>query len=525
MASKTLLLDLPNELFPFIFQYLSAVDLLKIFADDKSHRFQTLIQPFISRLDISRESDEWVQNHLSNVLTQHEIVHLRLQSNHLTLIEEHLSSNHIQSMEMIDFDASNDNQKQILDRFSGKLKRLSFVQPGPYEYDNLASLLFRSDSQLERLTLLSYPLYFSVDDIEPCTRLTHLSIVSEGMSPVFVLIQYLPNLQNLKVTMFSQECIVQTPPDIKDVKPCSELRSVTFQGWIKYFDHIESFFATFGSTIEYLSMDIDCRYYVFNGKQLEHVLLDKMPCLSSLHLIIFSPLANDDSIEIETFKSFSWQKFNPIVYWHDVYAQQHMIFTLPYKSDRFQYFSNEFVSTCVSNQTVSLCFDRVRTLILTNTTPFKFETFLFIEKVFPKVKTIKLTHWIIDLLDEGEHENEEDHQNIAVMNDDVLADTSLQIPSVKELHIDLWSPFKDYKAFRRFLQFFPNLISLRFKSERSFLHDILQHEQEDKFIKSTLARIEQLDITFEDEKKSWTDAEIRRLFPKVKQYTRGFGGA
>ncbi|CAF4510454.1 unnamed protein product [Rotaria socialis] len=528
MTSKTLLFDLPNELFPCIFQYLSAIDLLKIFADDKSHRLQTLIRPFISRLDISRESDEWVQNHLSNVLTQHEIVHLRLQSNHLTLIEKHLSANNIQSMQMVEFDASNDNQKQMLDRFGGKLKRLSFVQPEPHEYDNLASLLFRSDSQLERLTLLDYPLYFSVDDIEPCTRLTHLSIVLEGMSSVFLLIQHLPNLQNLKVTMFSQECIVQTPPDIKDVKPCSKLRSVTFKGWIKYFDHIESFFATFGSTIEYLSMDIDCRYYVFNGKKLEHVLLDKMPCLSSLDLIIFSPLANEDSIEIETFKSFSWQKFNPIVYWHDVHAQQHMIFTLPYKSDRFEYFSNEFVSTCVSSQTVSLCFDRVRTLILTNTTPFNFETFLFIEKVFPKVETIKLTHWIIDLLDEDEHENE-DHQNVAVMNDDVLADTSLQIPSVKELRIDLSSPFKDYKAFRRFLQIFPNLISLKFQTEQSLLHDILQHEQEDKFIKTALARIEQLDIAFEDEKKPWTDAEIRQLFPKVKnivkQYTREFGGA
>ena len=59
--------------------------------------------------------------------------------------------------------------------------------------------------------------------------------------------------------------------------------------------------------------------------------------------------------------------------------------------------------------------------------------------------------------EENEHENEEDNQNVAVMNDDVLSDTSLQIPSVKELHICLPSPFTDYKAFRRFLEIFPNL--------------------------------------------------------------------
>lgn len=134
--------------------------------------------------------------------------------------------------------------------------------------------------------------------------------------------------------MFSQECIVQPPPETQGVKPCNELVSVTFRGWIKYFDHLESFFDTFGSTIEYLSMNIDHRYYVYDGKQLEKRILNKMPRLSSLDLIIFSPLTDYESIEIETFQSFTWQNLNPIVYWYDVFAKQHMIFTLPYKSDR-----------------------------------------------------------------------------------------------------------------------------------------------------------------------------------------------
>lgn len=134
--------------------------------------------------------------------------------------------------------------------------------------------------------------------------------------------------------MFSQECIVQPPPETQGVKPCNELVSVTFRGWIKYFDHLESFFDTFGSTIEYLSMNIDHRYYVYDGKQLEKRILNKMPRLSSLDLIIFSPLTGYESIEIETFQSFTWQNLNPIVYWYDVFAKQHMIFTLPYKYDR-----------------------------------------------------------------------------------------------------------------------------------------------------------------------------------------------
>lgn len=75
-------------------------------------------------------------------------------------------------------------------------------------------------------------------------------------------------------------------------------------------------------------------YRTVNGTQLERGLLDKMSRLLSLDLIIFSGANYDDPIEIETFQSFTWQQFNPVVYWYDIHAQQHMLFTLPYRSDR-----------------------------------------------------------------------------------------------------------------------------------------------------------------------------------------------
>jgi hypothetical protein len=59
-----------------------------------------------------------------------------------------------------------------------------------------------------------------------------------------------------------------------------------------------------------------------------------MPRLSSLDLIIFAAVAGDDLIEIETFQSLAWQQFNPVAYWYDIHAQQHTLFTLPYKFNR-----------------------------------------------------------------------------------------------------------------------------------------------------------------------------------------------
>jgi hypothetical protein len=332
MASKTLLLDLPNELFPFIFQYLNSIDILKAFSDFKSHRIQALIQPFISRLDISRESNEWIQTYLIDVITKHEIIALRLQMKHLPFVAEHLLSINIESMQVIKSDYDYELSEEVMGQLRRHLKELILISSPSDETGTLAGLLFQSDSQLKHLIIKHFVLYFSDDEISICTSLTHLSVKLEGMYGVFVLIEHLPNLQELKVEMLSQECIGQAAPNTNGVKPCNTLRSVTFTGWIKCFDHLESFFATFGSTIEYLTLNIHLMYYTVDGKRLENGLLKKTPRLSSLDLIVFSALGDTDPIEIETFQSFTWQQFNPVVYWNDVSTQQHTIFTLPYKS-------------------------------------------------------------------------------------------------------------------------------------------------------------------------------------------------
>ncbi len=128
--------------------------------------------------------------------------------------------------------------------------------------------------------------------------------------------------------------MVQPRSSVEQVTLSNTLRRVTFTGSTKYFDHLKIFFATFGSTIEYLLINIDLMYCIIDGKRLERELLDKMPCLSSFDLIIHSTATYCNPIEIETFQSLTWQKFNPIVYCNDIHAHEHTIFTLPYKSNR-----------------------------------------------------------------------------------------------------------------------------------------------------------------------------------------------
>lgn len=210
MASKTLLLDLPNELFPFIFQYLRSIDILKTFYDCQSYRIQSLVQSYIKQLDISQESNEWIQVNLSDLFDRYEIIDLRLQMEHLTFITERILSTNIQSIEIMNWDYNFNFSQEIIDQLRLNLKKLLFIFPEQGENTDLATQLFRSDTQLESFILKQCVLCL-FDEIETCTRLTHLSVVLEGMSPVFILIKHLPNLRNLKVNeilVFTTHCVL-----------------------------------------------------------------------------------------------------------------------------------------------------------------------------------------------------------------------------------------------------------------------------------------------------------------------------
>jgi hypothetical protein len=199
MASQTLLLDLPNELFLFIFQYLRSIDILKAFSNIQCRRIQALIQPFIRGLNISEESDEWIQNYLPDLFLQNRIIALRIQMKHLTIISEYLLSPTIQSIEMINWDHDFDFSSEVVRQLRQNLKKLSltFTELGEIDYQDLQ--LFQSDSQLEHLIIKNCVLYCHDANPEICTRLTYLSVELEGMHPLFIFIQHLPNLQKLKV--------------------------------------------------------------------------------------------------------------------------------------------------------------------------------------------------------------------------------------------------------------------------------------------------------------------------------------
>jgi hypothetical protein len=196
---KTQLLDLPNELFPFIFQYLKSANLVQIFFEVQSLRIQALIQSFLLHLDISQETDQWIQTYLPDLFMQLNLIAIRLQDKHINFILKYFLSTDIQSMHILSSDWTTDILKEGIDYFRQRLKRLSVTFTCPHGKGDIASHLFQSDSQLEYLSVTGRFLYFDNHEINTCTLLTYLSIELEGVHKVFTLIEHLPRLQELMV--------------------------------------------------------------------------------------------------------------------------------------------------------------------------------------------------------------------------------------------------------------------------------------------------------------------------------------
>lgn len=199
MALYTSLFDLPNELFPHILQYLSSIDIFKAFADIQSDRIQVLISPFLTAIDLSKESAEWIENSIPQLSRRNELRALRLEMNRLSLIPDDLLSGSIQSMDVInshyDFPYSN----EIMTRLRQNLQTLTLKSCAASEvnYEDLQFL--QSDSHLIHLTI-SYTIFlYSNIPLQTCTSLTYLSIVLEGIALVFTFLNHLPNLRELKV--------------------------------------------------------------------------------------------------------------------------------------------------------------------------------------------------------------------------------------------------------------------------------------------------------------------------------------
>ncbi|CAF4360687.1 unnamed protein product, partial [Adineta steineri] len=99
---------------------------------------------------------------------------------------------------------------------------------------------------------------------------------------------------------------------IDNIESCTMLRNVIITGVTSYRHEFQTFFAIFGSTIQFLTINITILENQPFLTQLEHDVLNKMPLLSSFNFFIKWNRQYLDGIfviDTQIFQNSNWQRF------------------------------------------------------------------------------------------------------------------------------------------------------------------------------------------------------------------------
>ena len=103
------------------------------------------------------------------------------------------------------------------------------------------------------------------------------------------------------------------------------------------------------------------------------------------------------------------------------------------------------------------------------------------------------------------------------LNEDLLANATLQLPSITKFCLKSLTQYDDYRTFHRLIHLLPNLVTLQMYIGRSLFRQVLANEHDDASVKTALARIDFLHmVRFYDEKNVLTNEEIYSLFPHAR---------
>ena len=220
MANLTTLLHLPNELCSLIFGYLSSTDLIHAFVEIRSSRLQALIDPFVIRLNITDRSAAWLQHYLPLVFARHDVNSISLLDEHLDLVSRLLPSMQVTAMQITTEFPDNLLPYEVrLQQLCRQLKNLSIRCLCMSESFELMPLLLHTDSRIEQLVVHNCAVYFEEAMIQPCTRLTSLTVELEGTHYLFLLLKHSPALEKLRVII--KHSYSQATEQSVSSRPCS----------------------------------------------------------------------------------------------------------------------------------------------------------------------------------------------------------------------------------------------------------------------------------------------------------------
>ncbi|CAF1338402.1 unnamed protein product [Rotaria sordida] len=293
----THLLSLPNELFPYLFNYLSSSEILKAFLElsENNVRLASLIMPYLCYINLSHESNFWLNTRLPKF---NEIIHSICATTRQLVYLRDLPS--LQILTIVEIN-STDELIIGLQSLSIRLSQLDSIklnfclQHDIYHLDNNFDIPLKNFDLSLRCSFLPTGSLIS--------SLRHLTICVNTIRDLFQLGQQLPMIESLFVNVYGSSAeshsflqqfnsFIACSPYLKRIALYSQ-EIIPPKFWRLYpieFEYFEIFIRGCSSSLEYLTLDLilqnQTKTSLVDGNRLEQGVIAFLPHLKRFEFYI-----------------------------------------------------------------------------------------------------------------------------------------------------------------------------------------------------------------------------------------------
>lgn len=461
---------MPNELLLYhIFIYLHSTDLLHAFGQLCNRRLNILLCAHIRHIDFSTADtsifsfDRWL-SYISSL--KNTILSLRIDLDHF----DYQLSSIFPRLNRLDLQMTTASQKvsQMIAFTQLKVLSVTLTSEKPERMEGLVSFIWHPDSCVENLSV-SNCFILDKDDIFPRSsrplmvnrNLTHLSLDLGHICFAIVLMPFVPALEHFELRLYN---VYNQPSTFKSeflqrqVWP-AKIKSLRLIAYDQLMDTtcFCAFVKRFSLSLEHLSSYINTHqcFLMSTQRSFERHLLDYLPHLKRIDFCVHSGVMN---IEIDRRRTFDrWTKKQVISIFH--LREFHTRFTIPFVFDRLEHVSNNFVDYhCNCRQSnLILLLPSVVMITFYSYEKLNLALFTFIQQTCPSLRHLRFKMY-------------------CNLNDDLIQDTKLTLPTVTELCLSDVTFSMDFPILRRVLSLTPNLKHLTIKRHHITAIDTMNND-------------------------------------------------
>ncbi|CAF1316770.1 unnamed protein product [Rotaria sordida] len=262
-TAVTHLLSLPNELFPYLFNYLSSSEILKAFLElsENNVRLASLIMPYLCYINLSHESNFWLSTRLPKF---NEIIHSICATTRQLAYLRDLPS--LQILTIVEIN-STDELVIGLQSLSIRLSQLDSIKLNFCLQHDIYHLHNNFDIPLKNFDLSLRCSFLPTESL--ISSLRHLTICVNTIRDLFQLGQQLPMIESLFVNVYGSSAeshsslqefnsFIACSPYLKRIALYSQ-EIIPPKFWRLYpieFEYFEIFIRGCSSSLEYLTLDL-----------------------------------------------------------------------------------------------------------------------------------------------------------------------------------------------------------------------------------------------------------------------------